>query len=132
MESIRHSRLVAEPTRDPSSWNARRYHEPSQEVLAIFARIAADDHQTKNAADLVTQGAAVLLSQKAMTPASLAAEIERLLKNDDTRRIIADSATRAGRLQAAEVIARAAIAGFRAQASHSEGTTSALHRPEPA
>lgn len=100
-------------------------------ILVPFPQ-AADDHQTKNAADLVTQGAAVLLSQKAMTPASLAAEIERLLKNDDTRRNIADSATRAGRLQAAEVIARAAIAGFRAQASHSEGTTSALHRPEPA
>src|ERR1019366_8243975 len=38
MESIRHSRSFAEPRREPSSWNARRYQAPSHALASIFAR----------------------------------------------------------------------------------------------
>ncbi len=82
-------------------------------ILVPFPQ-AADDHQTRNAADLVAQDAAVLLPQAGMTPASLAEVIERLLTDDDHRRRLARGARRAGRLDAAHDIARAAQAGFRA------------------
>ncbi len=81
-------------------------------ILVPFPQ-AADDHQTKNAADLVAQGAAILLPQREMTPQTLATEIERLLRDDDKRRAFSRDARAAGRLQAAHDVARAAIAGFR-------------------
>ena len=83
-------------------------------ILVPFPQ-AADDHQTKNAADLVAQGAAILMPQAEMTPESLAAALEKLLIDDDQRTRLADGAKRAGRLDAAADVARAAIAGFRAQ-----------------
>ena len=89
-------------------------------ILVPFPQ-AAVDHQTKNAEDLVAQGAAILLPQSALTPEGLAAAIERLLTNDDHRDRLADGARRAGRLQAADDVARAAIAGFRLRDAHRPG-----------
>jgi UDP-N-acetylglucosamine--N-acetylmuramyl-(pentapeptide) pyrophosphoryl-undecaprenol N-acetylglucosamine transferase len=88
-------------------------------ILVPFPQ-AADDHQTKNAKDLVDAGAAILLPQSAMTPESLANAIEQLLTDDDHRARLAEGARAAGRLQAADVVARAAIAGFRARAMQGE------------
>lgn len=81
-------------------------------ILVPFPQ-AADDHQTKNAQDLVDQHAAVLLPQKEMTPESLALAIEKLLTDDDTRSRLSDGAKKAGKLSAAHDVARAAIAGFK-------------------
>ncbi|MDP2345386.1 MAG: undecaprenyldiphospho-muramoylpentapeptide beta-N-acetylglucosaminyltransferase [Deltaproteobacteria bacterium] len=90
-------------------------------ILVPFPQ-AADDHQTKNAADLVAQGAAILLPQSAMTPETLAAALEQLLTDDDHRARVADAAKAAGRLGAADVVARAAIAGFRTRVARVEVT----------
>ncbi len=89
-------------------------------ILVPFPQ-AADDHQTKNAQDLVDQQAAILMPQSSMTPESLAAAIEKLLTNDDDRTALADGAKKAGRLQAAHDVARAAIAGFKRGAVSSTG-----------
>lgn len=83
-------------------------------ILVPFPQ-AADDHQTKNAQDLVDQHAAILLPQKEMTPESLAAAIEKLLTDDDHRSKLADGSKKAGKLQAAHDVAAAAIAGFKKQ-----------------
>lgn len=81
-------------------------------ILVPFPQ-AADDHQTQNAQDLVDQHAAVLLPQKDMTPESLALVIEKMLTDDDHRGGLAAGAKKAGRLQAAHDVARAAMAGFK-------------------
>jgi UDP-N-acetylglucosamine--N-acetylmuramyl-(pentapeptide) pyrophosphoryl-undecaprenol N-acetylglucosamine transferase len=49
-------------------------------VAALFVPFAAavDDHQTRNAQQLVAQGAAALLPEAALTPERLAAELARL------------------------------------------------------
>lgn len=83
-------------------------------ILVPFPQ-AADDHQTKNAADLVEAGAALLLPQAEMSPARLADEIEKLLADDDRRQEMSDASKRAGRIDAGEVVARAALAGFGAR-----------------
>lgn len=83
-------------------------------ILVPFPQ-AADDHQTKNAADLVAAGAAILLPQSEMTPERLADEIEKLLADDGTRRRMSEAASRVGRIDAAERIARAALGGFASQ-----------------
>lgn len=80
-------------------------------ILVPFPQ-AADDHQTLNARDLEKVGACVLLPQAELTPERLAAEIERLLDDEERRDQLRDSARRAGRLEAAETVARAALAGF--------------------
>jgi UDP-N-acetylglucosamine--N-acetylmuramyl-(pentapeptide) pyrophosphoryl-undecaprenol N-acetylglucosamine transferase len=80
-------------------------------ILIPFPQ-AADDHQTKNAADLVHQHAAVLLPQASLTPETLASAIERLLTNEQERAQLAKGALDAGRLSAAVDVARAALAGF--------------------
>jgi UDP-N-acetylglucosamine--N-acetylmuramyl-(pentapeptide) pyrophosphoryl-undecaprenol N-acetylglucosamine transferase len=82
-------------------------------ILVPFPQ-AADDHQTKNAADLVAQDAAILLPQAELTPASLATALEKLLVDDDERTRLSNGARKAGRLDAASDVAKAAIAGFRA------------------
>jgi UDP-N-acetylglucosamine--N-acetylmuramyl-(pentapeptide) pyrophosphoryl-undecaprenol N-acetylglucosamine transferase len=84
-------------------------------VLVPFPQ-AADDHQTKNAMDLVDAGAAILLPQKDMSPDALADAIERLLGDDDARRRMSDAAKAMGRIDAGERIARAALGGFGAAA----------------
>lgn len=83
-------------------------------ILIPFPQ-AADDHQTKNAQDLVDAGAAVLLPQSQATPEALADAIDRLLSDDDARRRMSEAATRVGRLDAGERIARAALGGFASQ-----------------
>jgi UDP-N-acetylglucosamine--N-acetylmuramyl-(pentapeptide) pyrophosphoryl-undecaprenol N-acetylglucosamine transferase len=82
-------------------------------ILVPFPQ-AADDHQTKNAGDLVGAGAALLLPQAEMSPARLADEIEKLLNDDERRNRMSEAAKKAGRIDAGEVVARAAMAGFRA------------------
>jgi UDP-N-acetylglucosamine--N-acetylmuramyl-(pentapeptide) pyrophosphoryl-undecaprenol N-acetylglucosamine transferase len=80
-------------------------------ILVPFPQ-AADDHQTKNAQDLVDQGAAILLAQKDMSADALAAAIKGLLTDDAARARLADGAKSAGKLNAAHDVAHAAIAGF--------------------
>ncbi|MBM4281500.1 MAG: undecaprenyldiphospho-muramoylpentapeptide beta-N-acetylglucosaminyltransferase [Deltaproteobacteria bacterium] len=96
-------------------------------ILVPFPE-AADDHQTKNADDLVAQDAAILLPQADLTPATLADVLERLLVDDDHRRRLADGARRAGRLEAALDVARAAQTGFRAP--HAQARLPAAPRAE--
>jgi UDP-N-acetylglucosamine--N-acetylmuramyl-(pentapeptide) pyrophosphoryl-undecaprenol N-acetylglucosamine transferase len=90
-------------------------------ILVPFPQ-AADDHQTKNAQDLVDQGAAILVAQRDMTPEALAAALEQLLSDDDRRRRLADGAKKAGRLGAAHDVAAAAIAGFKRETQQREVT----------
>lgn len=80
-------------------------------ILIPFPQ-AADDHQTKNARDLLDAGAAVVLPQSELTPERLADEIEALLTHRDRRDRMAEASKRLGRIEAAEVVARAAVAGF--------------------
>ncbi len=80
-------------------------------ILVPFPQ-AADDHQTMNAKDLVDQGAAVLLPQSTLTPEHLADVIEGLLTGHGALDRLRDGAKKAGRLDAASVIAAAAAAGF--------------------
>lgn len=84
-------------------------------VLVPFP-FAADDHQTLNARDLADAGAAVLLPQSELTPERLADELEPLLRDRGRRDQLADRARALGRLDAAERVARAAMAGFSADA----------------
>jgi UDP-N-acetylglucosamine--N-acetylmuramyl-(pentapeptide) pyrophosphoryl-undecaprenol N-acetylglucosamine transferase len=90
-------------------------------ILVPFPE-AADDHQTMNAKDLVDQGAAFLLPQAELTPTHLADVIAGYL--DDASRLLAlrTASQAAGRLDAAEVVARAAIAGFKGPAALGEKT----------
>lgn len=83
-------------------------------VLVPFP-FAADDHQTLNARDLVDAGAAVLLPQAELTPDRLADELEALLRDRGRRDGLAERARAIGRLDAAERVARAAMAGFGAR-----------------
>lgn len=85
-------------------------------ILVPFPQ-ATDDHQTLNARDLEQTGACVLLPQSELSPERLADEIERILGDDARRDRLRDSARRAGRLDAAEVVARAALQGFAVGAS---------------
>ena len=80
-------------------------------ILVPFPQ-AADDHQTMNARDLVDQGAAVLMPQTALSPEHLADVIEGLLNDQASLARLRARAKGAGRLDAAAVIADAAIAGF--------------------
>lgn len=65
---------------------------------------AADDHQTKNAASLARDGAAVLLPQSELTPERLATEVGRLLNDGTLRMAMAAAARRRGRPDAAAAI----------------------------
>jgi UDP-N-acetylglucosamine--N-acetylmuramyl-(pentapeptide) pyrophosphoryl-undecaprenol N-acetylglucosamine transferase len=80
-------------------------------ILVPFPQ-AADDHQTLNARDLEKVGACVVLPQSELTKERLADEIEKLLKDDTKRDALARGAKTWGRLDAAEAVARAAMAGF--------------------
>ncbi len=80
-------------------------------ILVPFPQ-ATDDHQTLNARDLAQTGACVLLPQSELTPERLADEIERIIRDDARLDRMRESARRAGRLDAAEVVARAALQGF--------------------
>ncbi len=71
---------------------------------------ATDDHQRQNAAALVAEGAAVVVDERNLTPAALAATIGDLLVDDDRRAAIAERARSLARPDAAEQIARRAFA----------------------
>ncbi len=66
---------------------------------------AADDHQTKNAAELARLGAARLLADAEATPERLAEELSRLAADEPELQRMAAAARRLGRPDAAEVIA---------------------------
>ena len=65
---------------------------------------AAADHQTHNARVLAEAGAARLLPQSAMSPASLGAAVDRLLSEDGTRDAMAKRARARGKPDAAQEI----------------------------
>lgn len=81
-------------------------------ILVPFP-FAADDHQSKNAQDLVARDAAIVVPQVELTPERLADELRRLHAEPATRQAIASAAQAMGRLNAAEVVARSAGSGFR-------------------
>jgi len=78
-------------------------------VLVPFPA-AVDDHQTRNAGFLVGQGAAVLLPENELTPARLAAELERLGVDRATLLQMAKRARALSRPRAAEDLADATLA----------------------
>ena len=82
-------------------------------VLVPFAA-AVDDHQTRNAAYLVDEGAARLIAQRDASPEALAVQLEELLGDRDTLLEMARHARAAARTDAAEkVAARCLAAGVR-------------------
>ncbi|MGH8445919.1 MAG: UDP-N-acetylglucosamine--N-acetylmuramyl-(pentapeptide) pyrophosphoryl-undecaprenol N-acetylglucosamine transferase, partial [Solimonas sp.] len=78
-------------------------------VLVPFPA-AVDDHQTKNAEYLVQAGAAVLLPESAMTPAVLAATVQRLLGDRAKLTAMAEAARGKAWSGATKTIADACIA----------------------
>lgn len=74
-------------------------------VLVPFAA-AVDDHQTKNAAFLVDEGAARLVAQEDATPAALAAQLEELLGDRTLLLEMAKHARAVARTDAAERVAQ--------------------------
>lgn len=78
-------------------------------VLVPFAA-AVDDHQTRNAAFLVQQGAARLLPQAKATPAALAVELTGLLGERATLLGMAKHARALARKDAAEQVAQLCLA----------------------
>ena len=72
-------------------------------VLVPFPH-AADDHQTKNAASLAKDGAAILLPQSELTPERLATEVRALLHDDARRMAMAAAARGRGHPDAAAAI----------------------------
>jgi UDP-N-acetylglucosamine--N-acetylmuramyl-(pentapeptide) pyrophosphoryl-undecaprenol N-acetylglucosamine transferase len=81
-------------------------------VLVPFAA-AVDDHQTKNAAFLVQQGAARLLPQAKATPTALAVELSSLLRERATLLGMAKHARALAREDAAEQVAELCLAAGR-------------------
>jgi UDP-N-acetylglucosamine--N-acetylmuramyl-(pentapeptide) pyrophosphoryl-undecaprenol N-acetylglucosamine transferase len=65
---------------------------------------AAADHQTYNARVLASAGAALQLSQKDLTPATLGAQVDRLLGDPDARSAMAAGALARGKPAAADDI----------------------------
>ena len=80
-------------------------------ILVPFP-FAADDHQTTNAMDLVEKGAANMLSQAQLSAETLADSLATFLTDSDMRNQVAMKARDAGYLDAADVVARAAVDGF--------------------
>jgi UDP-N-acetylglucosamine--N-acetylmuramyl-(pentapeptide) pyrophosphoryl-undecaprenol N-acetylglucosamine transferase len=73
-------------------------------VLVPF-EAAVDDHQTRNAAYLVDEGAARLVAQRDATPAALAVQLEELLGDRDLLLEMARHARATARTDAAEKVA---------------------------
>jgi UDP-N-acetylglucosamine--N-acetylmuramyl-(pentapeptide) pyrophosphoryl-undecaprenol N-acetylglucosamine transferase len=65
---------------------------------------ATDDHQRRNAAAMVSQGAARMVEQRELSGGRLAAEIETLAADEPSRRSMGQAARRMGRPDAARVI----------------------------
>jgi UDP-N-acetylglucosamine--N-acetylmuramyl-(pentapeptide) pyrophosphoryl-undecaprenol N-acetylglucosamine transferase len=72
--------------------------------LLVPLPTATDDHQRKNALALVSQGAARMIEQKALTGERLASELLALVADADERGRIASAARRLARPHAARVI----------------------------
>jgi UDP-N-acetylglucosamine--N-acetylmuramyl-(pentapeptide) pyrophosphoryl-undecaprenol N-acetylglucosamine transferase len=94
-------------------------------ILVPFPQ-AADDHQTMNAKDLVDVGAAVMLPQRDLTPAALAELVHGLLSDPVALQALREKSLAAGRLDAADVIARAAADGFRVNPPTATAGTGAM------
>lgn len=73
---------------------------------------AADDHQAKNAEELVSRGAALAIPQSELATPAFPDLLASLLEDPRRRQALAEGARRAGRLDAAATVAHAAIAGF--------------------
>lgn len=73
-------------------------------ILVPFAA-AMDDHQTANAADLKAAGAAVVMPESGLSPDTLSAELESLLRDGEALRGRAEAARRCGRPEAHAVLA---------------------------
>lgn len=78
-------------------------------VLVPFAA-AVDDHQTRNAAFLVEQGAARLLPQSRATPERLASELGELVDDRAAMQAMAEHARAVARTDAAEQVADLCLA----------------------
>ena len=74
-------------------------------ILVPFPH-AIDDHQRRNAEYLVEKGAAVMLLQSRLTPATLRRTVEQLIDDREKLRAMATSARQAARLDATETVAR--------------------------
>ena len=85
-------------------------------ILVPFPH-AADDHQTMNARDLVNQHAAIMVKQIDLTPVHLADILQSLLTDKAARAALADGAKAAGKLDAAVVVAQAALNRFASSVS---------------
>jgi UDP-N-acetylglucosamine--N-acetylmuramyl-(pentapeptide) pyrophosphoryl-undecaprenol N-acetylglucosamine transferase len=81
-------------------------------VAALFVPFAAavDDHQTRNAQQLVAQGAAALLPEAALTPERLAAELARLGADRAALATMAGRARAFARPEATREMAEAVLA----------------------
>jgi UDP-N-acetylglucosamine--N-acetylmuramyl-(pentapeptide) pyrophosphoryl-undecaprenol N-acetylglucosamine transferase len=84
-------------------------------VAALFVPFAAavDDHQTRNAQQLVAQGAAALLPEAALTPERLAAELARLGADRAALATMAGRARAFARPEATREMAEAVLAAGR-------------------
>jgi UDP-N-acetylglucosamine--N-acetylmuramyl-(pentapeptide) pyrophosphoryl-undecaprenol N-acetylglucosamine transferase len=80
-------------------------------ILVPFPQ-AADDHQTMNAKDLVDQHAALMVPQADLSPEHLADVLGGLLTDRQARTALAQAALGAGKLDAAVIVARAALHRF--------------------
>ncbi len=65
---------------------------------------AADDHQTKNAESLASDGAAICMSESALTPGGLADTVRSLIDDEDARRAMSLAARKRGKPEAAATI----------------------------
>lgn len=83
-------------------------------IPTIFVPLptAADDHQTHNARELVEAGASLLLPQAEMTPERLANDILSIWNDEKRRFLMVEAAQKASKIDAARVIAQAALHGF--------------------
>jgi UDP-N-acetylglucosamine--N-acetylmuramyl-(pentapeptide) pyrophosphoryl-undecaprenol N-acetylglucosamine transferase len=84
-------------------------------VAALFVPFAAavDDHQARNAQQLVAQGAAALLPEAALTPERLAAELARLGADRAALAAMAGRARAFARPEATRAMAEAVLAAGR-------------------
>jgi len=74
--------------------------------ILIPLRIAAQNHQHKNAYEYASYGACVVIEEANLTPHILLAEIKKLLGDPEKMKKMGEAAQRFARIDAAEVIAR--------------------------
>jgi UDP-N-acetylglucosamine--N-acetylmuramyl-(pentapeptide) pyrophosphoryl-undecaprenol N-acetylglucosamine transferase len=81
-------------------------------ILIPFPQ-AIYDHQTENAKELVEAGAAILISQNEINPERLALEIFELIQKPTNLKRMHQAALALGKKDAAEQIAKSALASFK-------------------